>query len=72
MMMTGYFQSEKYFQHHRKRILKLFAPRSDDEAYIQSKYGALLNSPCTVGVQVRLYWEDAEGGSSQSVWKRLF
>ena len=72
MVMSGYFQSEEYFNHHRQRILELFAPRSDDLAYIQSKYGNTLALPMTVGVQVRWYWEDAEGKSYNQYGKDYF
>lgn len=57
----GYFQSEKFFAHQRKKILELFAPLPDDLKYIQSKYGKILDHPCTVGVQLRRYWEDPTG-----------
>lgn len=72
MMTTGYFQSEKYFVQHRERILELFAPRKDDATYIQNKYGALLDSSLTVAVQIRLYWEDAEGNSYNQYGKDYF
>lgn len=58
MKITGYFQSEKYFVHHRDRLLELFAPRLDDLSYIQEKYSEILDHPNTVGVQLRYYkWE---------------
>lgn len=60
MAINGYFQSEKYFKHHREKILNLFAPLESDAAYIQKKYGYLLNNPSqiTVGIQFRWYFED--------------
>ena len=58
MCVHGYFQSEKYFAHHRDRLLELFAPHPDDLAYIQKKYREVLDNPNTVGVQIRYYkWE---------------
>jgi hypothetical protein len=51
----GTFQTEKYFSHHRQKILELFAPHPIDLAYIQTKYSAILNHPKTVGVQIR-WW----------------
>lgn len=62
MMVHGYFQSEKFFVHQRARILDLFAPHPDDLNYITTKYQWLLDHPCTVGIQLRKYWEDPEGG----------
>lgn len=55
LQLDGYFQSEKYFRHHRERILELFAPLESDLQYIQNKYGKLLEHPVTVGVQLRRY-----------------
>ncbi len=63
MQIDGYFQSEKYFSRYRKQLLELFAPRSDDLAYIRKKYSRLLKHPQTVGVQIRYYkWEFPAGG----------
>ncbi|MBI2743552.1 MAG: alpha-1,2-fucosyltransferase [Chlamydiales bacterium] len=55
MRMIGYFQSEKYFAHHRERLLELFAPHPDDLAYMKQKYQWLFEHPNTVGVQLRYY-----------------
>ena len=49
------YQSEKYFVHHRARILHLFAPLPEDLTYIKAKYGTILDNPCTVGVQIRWF-----------------
>lgn len=61
MTLQGYFVSEQYFAHHRERILELFAPREEDLAYIEEKYGWILEHPNAVGVQVRFYHEDSKG-----------
>lgn len=58
MQLLGYFQSEKYFAHHREKILQLFAPRPDDWSYIQNKYQWLMDHPLTVAIHVREVWED--------------
>ena len=63
MMVEGYFQSEKYFAHHRDRLLELFAPHPDDLKYMQTKYKWLFDHPCTVGVQIRAQWEDPDGAT---------
>lgn len=58
MKLTGYFQSEKYFYHHRDRLLALLAPHPDDASYIQKKYQKIITHPNTVGIQLRYYkWE---------------
>lgn len=61
MRMIGYFQSEKFFAHHRNRILDLFAPSIKDMKYMRKKYGWLIDHPNTVGVQIRYYFEDPIG-----------
>jgi hypothetical protein len=55
MQIDGYFQSEKYFAHYRKKLLKLFAPHPKDLAYIRNKYQQLLTHPNSVGIQIRYY-----------------
>ncbi|MBI2742466.1 MAG: alpha-1,2-fucosyltransferase [Chlamydiales bacterium] len=62
MKIHGYFQTEKYFAHQRARLLDLFAPHPDDLNYIEAKYKWLLEHPHTVGVQLRVYYEDRHGG----------
>lgn len=65
MKIAGYFQSEKYFSHHRNRLLALFAPCEDDLAYMKKKYTWLFDSPHTVGVQLRYYkWEFSKDDQS--------
>jgi len=50
--MIGYFQSEKYFKHNRKDILKLFKPSKDDLDIINKKYSHLLNEKnCSLHVR---------------------
>ena len=61
MKVVGYLQTEKYFAHHRDRIVKLFAPCKRDMHYIQKKYGKILQRGDTVGVQIRYYFEDQNG-----------
>ena len=47
LLLVGYFQTEKYFNHHREHILDLFGPREEDLEYIKNKYGELLeNKTC--------------------------
>jgi hypothetical protein len=61
MKIDGYFQSEKYFAHYRKRLLKLFAPHPKDLEYMKSKYQWLMNHPNSVGIQIRYYkFEDPQ------------
>lgn len=58
MQMFGFYQSERYFAHHKEEILELFAPTEEIVEEIFDKYGALLEEPCTVGVHVRTFIKD--------------
>ncbi|MCB1149466.1 MAG: alpha-1,2-fucosyltransferase [Chlamydiia bacterium] len=53
--LSGYFQSEKYFSHHKGRILKLFAPHPVLQKRVNRLYGKLLKENVTVGLHVRTY-----------------
>lgn len=57
----GNFQTEKYFVQYRNRLLELFAPRSDDLEYMNTKYAWLIQHPNTVGVQLRYYKGEGAG-----------
>lgn len=61
MSISGYYQSEKYFAHHRTRLLELFAPTDKDLQYIRKRYASIINNPNTVGIQIRYYQEDVHG-----------
>lgn len=49
----SYLMSYKYFEHHRERVIKLFALKKEDQDYLKKKYEKVLQHPNTVGVQVR-------------------
>ncbi len=53
--LRGYFQSERYFAHHRERILSLFRPLPGDREYLNRAFSWLIDRPDTVGVPIR-YW----------------
>lgn len=61
LKIHGYFPTEKYFAHHREKILNLFAPHPDDLKYIRTKYHWLIDHPNTVSIQLRKYFEDPNG-----------
>ena len=61
MKLWGYFQSEKYFAHHRDRLLELFSPHPEDLFYMKEKYKWLFDHPYTVGIMVRKWYEDPSG-----------
>jgi len=58
LMLNGYFQSYKYFDHHRKEIIKLFKPSKGIRKYIYQKYGTIFDKKTTVGLHIRTYYED--------------
>lgn len=53
----GYFQSEKYFKHHKKEILELFKPHAEILEYLETKYKGLLSHPNTVALHLRSYYD---------------
>jgi hypothetical protein len=55
--LHGYFQSEKYFKHHKREVLELFAPRPEIQQYLTTKYKDLLVHPNTVAVHLRSYFD---------------
>lgn len=58
LCLKGYFQSEKYFRHHKQEIQELFAPSPEITRYLQEKYGDLLSSPHVVALHIRTYVKD--------------
>lgn len=60
--LVGYFQSEKYFRHHKKEILELFKPPQKILDYLYGKYGELLKHPLTVSVHMRFYADNGPEG----------
>jgi hypothetical protein len=52
LLISGYFQSEKYFKHNRKKILDLFSIDDHSLNYINKKYGKLLeNKTCSIHIR---------------------
>lgn len=52
--LVGYSLSLDYFHHYEKRLQKIFAPSEETKEYLISKYGIWLDSPITVGIQIRV------------------
>ncbi len=59
-VLVGYFFNEKYFIHHKDRIKALFQPTDNLLAYINHKYGAILNNPKSVGIHYRDFTNDGD------------
>lgn len=58
MKISGYSQSEKYFAHHRDRLIQFFAPKDSDLQYIKKKYGWIVDHPNSVCVHIRYYFAE--------------
>lgn len=55
MSIRGWFQSEKYFRHHRQEIMELFAPPPEIKEYLYEKYASVILNPRTVSIHFRSY-----------------
>ncbi len=55
LFLRGYFQTWKYFDHHREKLLKVFAPRTDELRRMKLKHAAILEHSCTVAIHVRTF-----------------
>lgn len=55
VLLYGYFQSWRYFDHHRSRLLEVFAPSEAVEQSLQQRYSTLLSLDHTVAVHVRTF-----------------
>lgn len=53
VVLEGPFFSWKYFDHHREKILALFAPSEKVLNYLNKKYEELISAPNTVAIHVR-------------------
>ena len=62
MMISGYFQSEKYFAHHKREIIDLFAPSDSIIEHIKKHYAHILDHPNTVSVHLRSYYREDPAG----------
>jgi hypothetical protein len=55
MRLVGWFQSEKYFKHHKEKIIELFSPSEEIVSYLHSKYSDIIKHPKTVSIHFRSY-----------------
>jgi hypothetical protein len=55
MRLWGWWQSEKYFKHHKNEVLDLFAPSDEILKYLYTKYPHIINHPSSVALHVRTY-----------------
>lgn len=60
--LSGFYQSEKYFKHHKDKILPFFEPSDSLKTHIERKFSLVLEHPCTVAVHIRtLFLHDSQG-----------
>ena len=57
LVLYGFFQSEKYFAHHRDAILEMFAPPKEIVEWIEEDYDELLKEK-TVAIHIRTFIPD--------------
>lgn len=55
LLLRGYYQTWKYYDHHRDKLVEVFAPSPEELKHLTTKHAALLEHPCTVGVHVRTF-----------------
>jgi len=53
-VLVGYSLSLDYFHRYEKRLQEVFAPSAEMELFLDEKYGAYLQHPCLVGIQIRV------------------
>jgi hypothetical protein len=58
MQISGYFQSEKYFAHHKEEIKELFSPSEEIQRFLKENYQDILDHPNTVAIYVRSFLEE--------------
>lgn len=56
--IKGFFQSYKFFDHHRDEIRDLFAPSPERVSYLKKKYPFLQTEQVVVGLHIRTYKKD--------------
>lgn len=50
VLLSGYFQSEKYFIKNKDKIKEVFKPSDNDKKYIKDRYGDLTNT-CSIHIR---------------------
>ncbi len=58
LKLIGYFQSWRRFDHHRDKLLEIFAPSEADLDDLTARYADVLSHPNTVGIHVRTFNAD--------------
>lgn len=56
--LFGYFNSEKYFKNHKDKIIEVFQPSKEIEAFLIDKYSEYIHHPKTVSVHLRTFHKD--------------
>lgn len=67
LILDGYFQSDRYFAHHKQEIVDLFSPSEAMVQEIRDKYGSLLEGP-TVAVHIRTFIPDGNDPLDPNNW----
>jgi hypothetical protein len=64
MVIRGWFQSDKYFSHHKEEICNLFKPKQEILEYLQERYAFILQDPKSVGIHYRFYSAEENPGDT--------
>ena len=67
-VLDGYFQSWRYFHHHKEKLLKVFSPSPFTTSYLQEKYKDLIDCPNTVGIHVRTQCKRTHENGHHPFW----
>ena len=67
MQIRGWFQSEKYFKHHKQEIMDLFAPHPEIVEYLTEKYMDVISHPKTVSIHYRYYGNEEYDCSAYAI-----
>jgi hypothetical protein len=51
--LSGYFQSEKYFEHCKEEIKEIFQPNHEIKEYLEYKYREIISLPNRVALHIR-------------------
>lgn len=69
IILTSFFQSEKYFKKHSEVIHELFLPDKELEEAIRKKYANELNQPITVGMHIRTFNPNPKRDATGDRWQ---
>ncbi len=58
LKLNGYFESEKFFQSHKDKIIDLYSPSKRILSLLHTKYKKIINHPNSVALHIRTFYKD--------------